>query len=118
VDFRLHGPTDVAVSIYLPGAVAGETTTFFQGTTYVAVGSGNQVAAIDLPGATALGEWPFLFGIDVSAPDDGATVVAFADSATIVSQWPNALAERLAAGRIRNLGVVSAALAGNRLLHN
>ena len=115
-DFRQHGLTDVAVSIYLPGAVAGETTTFFQGTTFRA--SGNQVAAIDLPGASALGEWPFLFGVDVSAPDDGATVVAFADSATIVSQWPNALAERLAAKHIRNLGVVSVALAGNRLLHN
>ena len=115
-DFRQHGLTDVAVSIYLPGAVAGETTTFFQGTTFLA--SGNQVAAIDLPGASALGEWPFLFGVDVSAPDDGATVVAFADSATIVSQWPNALAERLAAKHIRNLGVVSVALAGNRLLHN
>jgi lysophospholipase L1-like esterase len=100
----------------LPGAVAGETTTFFQGTTFRA--SGNQVATIDLPGASALGEWPFLFGVDVSAPDDGATVVAFADSATIVSQWPNALAERLAAKHIRNLGVVSVALAGNRLLHN
>ncbi len=115
-DFRQHGLTDVAVSIYLPGAVAGETTTFFQGTTFLA--SGNQVAAIDLPGASALGEWPFLFGVDVSAPEDGATVVAFADSATIVSQWPNALAERLAAKHIRNLGVVSVALAGNRLLHN
>ena len=115
-DFRQHGLTDVAVSIYLPGTVAGETTTFFQGTTFLA--SGNQVAAINLPGATALGEWPFLFGVDVSAPDDGATVVAFADSATIVSQWPNALAERLAAKHIRNLGVVSVALAGNRLLHN
>ncbi len=115
-DFRQHGLTDVAVSIYLPGTVAGETTTFFQGTTFLA--SGNQVAAINLPGATALGEWPFLFGVDVSAPDDGATVVAFADSATIVSQWPNALAERLTAKHIRNLGVVSVALAGNRLLHN
>jgi len=115
-DFRQHGLTDIAVSIYLPGTVAGETTTFFQGTTFLA--SGNQVAAIDLPGATALGEWPFLFGVDVSAPDDGATVVAFADSVTIVSQWPNALAERLAAKHIRNLGVVSVALAGNRLLHN
>ncbi len=115
-DFRQHGLTDVAVSIYLPGAVAGETTTFFQGTTFLA--SGNQVAAIDLPGASVLGEWPFLFGVDVSAPDDGATVVAFADSATIVSQWPQALAERLAAKHIRNLGVVSVALAGNRLLHN
>ncbi|HKC45203.1 MAG TPA: GDSL-type esterase/lipase family protein [Burkholderiales bacterium] len=119
VHFRQNGLTDVAVSIYLPGTVAGETTTFFQGSSFVAAPkSGNQVGAITLPGATALGEWPFLFGIDVPASDDAATVVAFADSATIVSQWPNALAERLAADHIRDLGVVSVALAGNRLLHN
>ena len=116
--FRQNGLTDVAVSIYLPGTVAGETTTFFQGSSFVAATPGNHVDAPNLPGAVALGEWPFLFGIDVSARDDGATIVAFADSATIVSQWPNALAERLAANRIRDLGVVSVALAGNRLLHN
>jgi lysophospholipase L1-like esterase len=118
VDFRQPGLTDVAVSIYLPDTVAGETTTFFQGSTFVAATSGNQVTAINLPSATALGEWPFLFGVDVAAPNNGATIVAFADSATLVSQWPNALADRLAAKHNRNLGVVSVALAGNRLLHN
>jgi len=118
VHFRQNGLTDIAVSIYLPGAVAAETTTFFQGSTFVAGTSGNHVAAITLPSATAIGEWPFLFGLDVSAQHNAEAIVAFADSATLVSQWPNALAERLAARHNRKLGVVSVALAGNRLLHN
>ena len=116
VDARLEKLADIAISIYLPSATADETSTFFQGTAYVA--AGNQTAAADLTGANALAEWPFVFGVDASARDDTAAIVAFADSATIVSQWPKALAERLAASGIDNLGVVSSALAGNRLLHN
>lgn len=116
VDARLERLADLAVSIYLPSATADETSTFFQGTAYLS--AGNQTAAVDLSGATSLGEWPFIFGVDASASSDAATIVAFADSATIVSQWPKALAERLAASGIDNLGVVSSALAGNRLLHN
>ena len=116
VDARLERLTDLAISIYLPSATADETTTFFQGTAYVA--AGNQTAAADLSGASALGEWPFVFGVDALTGDDAATIVPFADSATIVSQWPRALAERLVAIGIDNLGVVSSALAGNRLLHN
>jgi lysophospholipase L1-like esterase len=116
VEVRLEKLANLAISIYLPSSTGDETTTFFQGTAYLS--PGNQVAATDLPGATALAEWPFVFGVDTTAGDNAATVVAFADSATIVSQWPKALAERLAASGIDNLGVVSSALAGNRLLHN
>jgi lysophospholipase L1-like esterase len=116
VDARLEKLADIAISIYLPSSTADETTTFFQGTAYLS--AGNQTAATDLPGATALAEWPFVFGVDTTAGGDAATIVAFADSATIVSQWPRALAERLAANGIDDLGVVSSALAGNRLLHN
>jgi lysophospholipase L1-like esterase len=118
IDFPQTGSADLAISIYLPGPTAGKTTTFFQGTTYVAASGGNWVDATDLPGATSLGEWPFLFGVDVPSGEDGATVVAFADSATILSQWPKALAERLAARRLGHVGVVNVAIAGNRLLNN
>jgi lysophospholipase L1-like esterase len=116
VDARLERLADIAISIYLPSATADETSTFFQGSSYLA--AGNQTAAADLPGATTLGEWPFVFGVDATASDAVGTIVAFADSATIVSQWPRALAERLAAHGTDDLGVVSSALAGNRLLHN
>ena len=48
----------------------------------------------------------------------GDDIVAITNSARLVSQWPRALAERLNARHLDNLGVVSTALAGNRLLFN
>src|SRR5439155_26590056 len=74
--------------------------------------------AIDLPNATALSEWPFVSGVSVLTSRPGAGIVAITDSATLVSQWPRALADRLNARNITNLGVVSTAIAGNRLLFN
>lgn len=108
--------SDLAVSIYLPSVTNDETSTFLQGTSYVA--AGDQTGATDLSGATALSEWPFVSGVSVTTASPGATVVALADSATLVSQWPGALATRLNTLHISDLGVVSVAVAGNRLLFN
>lgn len=108
--------SDLAVSIYLPAVTNDETSTFLQGASYVA--AGDQTAAIDLAGATALSEWPFVSGVSVMTAGAGAAVVALTDSATLISQWPAALATRLNALHIDDLGVVSAAVAGNRLLFN
>jgi len=109
--------SDLAVSLHLPNATAGETSTFIQGTSFVS--AGNQTAATDLPSASAVGAWPFVSGINVSASEKAAAIVAFADSATLTSQWPRFLAERLQARHATDrLGVVSLAIAGNRMLHN
>jgi lysophospholipase L1-like esterase len=116
---RLRAPavSDLAVSLYLPSPTQGETTTFIQGSSYVA--PGDVTESLSLPGATALGEWPFVSGVSVGvSEDEGHTVVAITDSATLVSQWPRALADRLNALHIDNIGVVSTAVAGNRLLFN
>jgi len=116
---HLHVPavSDLAVSVYLPSPTKGETTTFIQGSSYVA--AGDVTGSIDLPAATALGEWPFVSGVSVGVSEEqGHTVVAITDSATLVSQWPRALANRLNALQIDDIGVVSAAEAGNRLLFN
>lgn len=117
VDLRVAAVSDIAVSLYLPTATQGETTTLFQGSSYVS-SPGNFAGSVDLPGATALSEWPFVSGVSVSTSRSGGAIVAITDSATLVSQWPNALAERLHARHIDNLGVVSTAVAGNRLLFN
>jgi lysophospholipase L1-like esterase len=119
VDLHVQPVSDIAVSIYLPSLTKGETTTFFQGTSYVS-SPGNFVGSASLPGATSLSEWPFVSGISVetSKRGDANTIVALTDSATLVSQWPKALADRLNARHVDNLGVVSTALAGNRLLFN
>jgi hypothetical protein len=46
---RLHvkPQTELAISIYLPNPTKTETSTLFQGTSYVSLSSGNHVAAID-----------------------------------------------------------------------
>jgi lysophospholipase L1-like esterase len=117
VDLHVQPVSDIAVSIYLPNPTKGETTTFFQGTSFVS--PGNVTRSVSLTGATSLSEWPFVSGVSVvTSGRPGDTIVAITDSATLISQWPKALAERLNARHIDNLGVVSTALAGNRLLFN
>ncbi|HWM42276.1 MAG TPA: SGNH/GDSL hydrolase family protein [Burkholderiales bacterium] len=110
---------ELAVSLYLPGSAEASTTTLFQGASFVSAVSGNQTAATHLPSASALSAWPFLSGVNVSAEKKAAAIVALADSATLTSEWPRFLAERLQERRSSDhLGVVSVALAGNRMLHN
>ena len=117
VDLHVQPVSDIAVSLYLPSPTKGETTTFFQGTSFVS--PGNVTGLVSLPGATSLSEWPFVSGISVvTSGRPGDAIVAITNSATLVSQWPRALAERLNARHLDNLGVVSTALAGNRLLFN
>jgi lysophospholipase L1-like esterase len=119
VSLEVKALSDLAVSVYLPDATAVETSTLFQGSSYVSLSSGNHSAAIDLPSPSPVSAWPFVSGIDVSASKKGASIVALADSATLTSEWPRFLGERLQARRATDhLGVVSVALAGNRLLHN
>ena len=116
-DLTVKAVSDIAVSLYLPEATKAETTTFIQGSSFVS-STGNFAGSVNLPGATAVGAWPFVSGVSVEPPRPGAAIVAITDSATLVSQWPRALAARLNARHIDNLGVVSTAEAGNRLLFN
>ena len=117
VNLQAEAGSDVAVSLYLPSPTAADTTTFLQGTSFVS-STGDFTSSVELPGAKAVAAWPFLSGISVEPSTPGATIVALTDSATLVSQWPKALAERLRTQHIDNLGVVSVAIAGNRLLFN
>jgi lysophospholipase L1-like esterase len=117
VKLQVEAVSDLAVSLYFPSATKSETTTLFQGASYVS-SAGNFAAFVDLPGATPLSEWPFVSGVSVLTSRQGAAIVAITDSATLTSQWPRALAERLDARHVDNLGVVSTAIAGNRLLFN
>jgi lysophospholipase L1-like esterase len=117
VDLQVKAVSDIAVSLYLPSVTNGETTTFLQGNSYVS-SAGNFTGSTNLPGATALSEWPFVSGVSVSTSSPGHAIVAITDSATLISQWPRALADRLNSYHIHDLGVVSTAIAGNRLLFN
>jgi lysophospholipase L1-like esterase len=110
---------EIAVSLYLPGTAEASTSTLFQGASFVSASSGNHAAATELPSASALLAWPFLSGVSIGAEKKAAAIVALADSATLTSEWPRFLGERLQARRSTDhLGVVSVAVAGNRMLHN
>jgi lysophospholipase L1-like esterase len=109
----------LAVSLYLPGEAAVETSTLFQGTSFVSLSSGNHTGAADLPSASPVPAWPFLFSVNVSSSKKGESIVALTDSATLTSEWPRFLGERLQARRSTDhLAVVSLAIAGNRMLYN
>jgi lysophospholipase L1-like esterase len=111
--------SELAVSLYLPGTAEASTSTLFQGASFVSASSGNHAAATELPSASALFAWPFLSGVSIGAEKKAASIVALADSATLTSEWPRFLGERLQARRSTDhLGVVSVAVAGNRMLHN
>lgn len=107
----------VAVSLYVPGEVALPTShTFALHTTTI-----SKAGEPDMTRES----YYWLAGIDVLAPADAGTVVAFGDSITDGDQstpetdgmWPAVLAARLQANKATaHVAVVNAGISGNRLL--
>lgn len=113
--------SELAVSVYLPGAVTVMTEhSSAQETTYVSP-PGDATAAATLPAAKTTESWYLLAGIDVER-QGGEAVVAIGDSLTDGDRstrdenhrWTDRLAERLRGAR----GVVNAGMSGNRLIHD
>lgn len=126
VSLTLAPSIDLAIDLYLPGDTAASTSplTTHGGalqTSYVS-SSGDHTGAPDMPGATTTAAWFFLARVEVASERAGA-VVAFGDSITdgtrstpnTNSRWPDQLAKRLQAQKIR-LGVLNQGIAGNRVL--
>ena len=103
VDLDVPGASDVAVSIYLPGATEPATyrETTLQ-TSYV-TGTGNFTNATDLPGATSTTSSFYLTYVEVQTTLPVNTLVAFGDSVTLGAgstldanrSWPEQLSVRL-----------------------
>ena len=118
--------SDLAISIFLPQPAAATTMHVLAlQTSYIAAGTGDSTAAVDLPGAATTTSWHFVTSVDVRRPG-GATVVALGDSITDGAnstvdanlRWPNVLAARLQARRESSrLGVIDQGIIGNRILH-
>jgi lysophospholipase L1-like esterase len=118
---------DLAVSLYLPGPTAARTWHLLALQTSYVSAPGNATAAAQLPGAKAIESWPFLAGVDVAAPPQARTVVAFGDSTVdgdgstehANHRWPDRLAARLngTPGRLP-VGVVNEGVIGVRLLRD
>jgi lysophospholipase L1-like esterase len=124
VALDLSALADVALSVYLPTETGPATRhSMALRTGYVA--PGDMTGAADLSGATTSTAWTFISALDVLAPDEAATVVAFGDSITDGAtstpntnrSWPSVLAERLQANKAtRNISVVNLGISGNRIL--
>jgi lysophospholipase L1-like esterase len=124
VDLAVPALTDVAVSLYLPEDT-GMPTVHPDGmhTAYIAPGDATGGATLTASATTTAYLW--LASVDVLAPANAASIVAFGDSitdgvgATLDSNlaWTSLLAAKLAAGRTGPaFGVANAGLSGNRLL--
>jgi hypothetical protein len=127
VDLDVPGASDLAVSLYLPGAI--EPATFHEETlqtSYLAgAGTGNLANAADLPGAAATASTFYVTAVEVLPFDAVRTVVAFGDSITqgagsALDQnhgWPDLLSARLNPHPQRpRLSVVNQGVGCGRLL--
>jgi lysophospholipase L1-like esterase len=129
VELAVAPLSDLAISVYLPGAVGAAT---IRGTAsqanYVSL-PGNFTGAASLPVQRTILSWPFLTEVDVDS--GGAAIVTLGDSITdgtrstpdTNNRWPDGLARRLQTARDpvqginMRLGVVNRGN-GNRLLSN
>jgi lysophospholipase L1-like esterase len=118
--------TDLAISLYLEGDAGAPTAhRFGLRPTYIST-AGDQTGATTIESIERTTEsYYWLAGVDVFAQAGAATLVTFGDSITDGDQstpdtnrmWPALLAERLQANAAtRQIAVVNAGIAGNRLL--
>jgi len=117
---------DLAIDLYLPGNTSGAAMfTMHNGafqTNYISE-TGNHVGKATLPNAAKIQNWFLLSRVEVAASDAAGAIVAFGDSITdgtrstpdTNNRWPDHLARRLL-GQGLKLGVLNAAIAGNRIL--
>jgi lysophospholipase L1-like esterase len=116
--------SDLAISVFVPQD-SGPATRHSMAlhTSYIA--SGDVTSQAELTGTTPSQAWFFISSVDVAAPPDAGTIVAFGDSITDGAtstpetnrSWPSLLAERLAANKATtNIGVVNLGISGNRVL--
>jgi lysophospholipase L1-like esterase len=114
--------------LYLPGTTnTSATLTMHNGafqTNYISE-TGNHVGQAMMPTVGKIQNWFLLSRVEVAAPDAVGAVVAFGDSITdgtrstpdTNSRWPDQLARRLLSqSPPLKLGVLNAAIAGNRVL--
>lgn len=113
----------MAISLYLPGDT-GPCTCHNAAIDDTQVSAPGNFTAGPFQPASIIKDRAFLASVDVDAPRDAATVVAFGDSITNGTgstwggnrRWPDQLAERLVALHARAWGVANEGISGNRVL--
>jgi len=125
VELDVRALSNLAVSVYLPGATGPITEHSLGMQDSYASTQGNYVGAASLPVKDTRQSWSLLTAIEVLARDETRAVVTFGDSITdgygstvnANRRWPNILAERLKARRI-DVAVLDQGISGNRVLHD
>jgi lysophospholipase L1-like esterase len=127
VDLKFPAFAEIAVSIFLTGKV--DTVTFHlagQKPTYLSE-PGDFTAKAEIQNATTKPSWFFLSGLEVLAPGRITATLALGDSITDgvgatqgeYNDWPNLLANRLAAQNgLPPMAVVNTGIGGNRVLYD
>jgi lysophospholipase L1-like esterase len=116
---------DLAVSVYVSGDTGPASAhSMALRTTWVSK-EGDQTAAAEFADAATSQSWYWISAVDVAAPADAGTIVAFGDSITDGAtstpntdrSWPSVLAQRLQANSATaNVAVVNEGISGNRIL--
>ena len=125
VDLDVAPGADLAISLHFPAEPARQTGhPGSRATSYVA--RGNQVAAAAWPQADKVTRWYQIGAVEVLAPAAAHAVVAIGDSITdgygvqpdTNARWTDALATRLRAAGMADVGVVNAGIGGGRMLRD
>jgi len=124
VELTIPAQSDLAISLYLPGASQATTLHDMALTSSYLSPAGDYTSTIAMPVSRTITSWPFLTEVDV----DGAVpaLVAVGDSLTdgarstgnLNRRWPDYLARRLQAslGAGGRIGVVNRGISANLLL--
>lgn len=127
VDLDIPKLTDLAVSVYVPGAGSRQTQhSLGLHTTYISA-SGNVAGQPSIADAQTTQSWYWLSSIEVMAPAATSAIVAFGDSITegyhstpdTNRMWPAVFEERLLSKPGGpQFAVVNEAISGNQILHD
>ena len=127
IELKVLPLSELAVSIYLPEKTESSSVHFWaQHETYISE-SGDFGTRQDIPNPTTKSSWYWLADVEVWAANQTSAAVTFGDSITDgvgakqgeYSDWPDLLANRLAAGQnSATLAVVNEGIGGNRILHD
>ncbi|HTD43130.1 MAG TPA: SGNH/GDSL hydrolase family protein [Bryobacteraceae bacterium] len=128
VNLTVPQMSDLAIDLYLPGNTnTAAPVTMHNGafqTNYVSE-TGNHVGTVKLPAVATVQNWFFMYRVEVQAPESVGGLVAFGDSITdgtrstpnANNRWPDQLARRMLSDTNHvEMGVMNAAIAGNRVL--
>ena len=128
-DLDLPPLSDLVVSVYLPGEVPENFLVTGHGnahqTNYISP-PGEFTAAPVMPVHQTTEAFLIVSGVEVLAPPNTGSIVAFGDSLTECNisrldannRWPDQLARRLVARGGRMFGVMNQGIGGSRILHD